>query len=110
MLRPEGLAQAKHPPAVYGALLKDHYVMDTFHFHWGLRNYRGSEHRVNGIRQVDNINTCPKFHQCKSNPITGLDRPLGIPEVEAHGGKVVSPTHRPPLPPTAIVRPERLCQ
>lgn len=50
MLRPEGLAQAKHPPAVYGALLKDHYVMDTFHFHWGLRNYRGSEHRVNGIR------------------------------------------------------------
>jgi hypothetical protein len=42
-----------HPPEVYGALLKDHYIMDTFHFHWGLRDYRGSEHRVNGVRQVD---------------------------------------------------------
>jgi len=38
--------------------------------------------------------------------ITGLDRPLGLQEVEAHrtfkhsaheGGKVASPTHRPPL-------------
>jgi hypothetical protein len=44
----------------------------------------------------------------KSNPITGLDRPLGFQEVEAprffrqsahEGGKVVSPTHQPPLPP-----------
>jgi hypothetical protein len=43
-----------------------------------------------------------------SNPITGLDRPLGFQKVEAsqisrqsahEGGKVVSPTHRPPLPP-----------
>ncbi|XP_023725710.1 carbonic anhydrase 9 isoform X2 [Cryptotermes secundus] len=50
MLRPEGLGRVKHPPAVYGALLKDHYVMDTLHFHWGLRDYRGSEHRVNGVR------------------------------------------------------------
>jgi hypothetical protein len=49
-LRPEGLGHVKHPPAVYGALLKDHYIMDTLHFHWGLRDYRGSEHRVNGIR------------------------------------------------------------
>jgi hypothetical protein len=53
MLRPEGLMRSKHPPAVYGALLKDHYVMDTFHFHWGLRDYRGSEHSINGVRQVD---------------------------------------------------------
>jgi hypothetical protein len=44
----------------------------------------------------------------KSYPITGLDRPLGLQEVEAprisrqsalEGGKVVSPTHRPSLPP-----------
>jgi hypothetical protein len=43
----------------------------------------------------------------KSYPITGLDRPLGLQEVEAsrisrhsahEGSKVVSPTHRPPLP------------
>jgi hypothetical protein len=43
----------------------------------------------------------------KSNPITGLDRPLGFQKVEAprifrqsahEDGKVVSPTHRPPLP------------
>jgi hypothetical protein len=42
------------------------------------------------------------------NPITGLDRPLGMQEVEAprffsqsahECGKVASPTHRPPLPP-----------
>jgi hypothetical protein len=44
--------------------------------------------------------------QVKSCPITGLDSPLGLQEVEAArisrqsahgGGKVVSPTHRPPL-------------
>jgi hypothetical protein len=52
MLRPEGLEHVKHPPTVYGALLKDHYVMDTLHFHWGLRDYRGSEHRVNGVKSV----------------------------------------------------------
>jgi hypothetical protein len=33
-------------------------------------------------------------HVKSSNPITGLDRPLGLQEVE-----VVSPTHRLPLPP-----------
>ncbi|PSN32015.1 hypothetical protein C0J52_18083 [Blattella germanica] len=49
-LKPEGLQNVPSPPAVYGALLSDHYVLDSFHFHWGLRNYRGSEHRVNGIR------------------------------------------------------------
>jgi hypothetical protein len=44
----------------------------------------------------------------KSNPITGLCRPLGFHKVEApristesahEGGKFVSPTHRPRLPP-----------
>jgi hypothetical protein len=44
---------------------------------------------------------------CKSCPITGLDKPLGLQEVEAprisrqlvhEGGNFVSPTHRPPLP------------
>ena len=64
VLRPEGLGKAKYPPTIYGATLKGNYVMDTFHFHWGLRDYRGSEHRINGIRQVDNTNTLPKFHQC----------------------------------------------
>ena len=43
----------------------------------------------------------------KSCPITGLDKPLGLQEVEAprisrqsahEGGNFVSPTHRPPLP------------
>ena len=42
-----------------------------------------------------------------NNPITGLDRPLGLQEVEdpiiyrqsEHGDKVVSTRHRPPLPP-----------
>jgi hypothetical protein len=44
-------------------------------------------------------------------PCTGMDRPLGCQEAEAtrisgqsaqKGGKVVSPTHRPPLPPGDI--------
>ena len=48
------------------------------------------------------------FYVSKSNLITGLDRLLGSQEVEAsrffrqsahEGGKVVSATHRPPLPP-----------
>ena len=42
-----------------------------------------------------------------SNPSAGLDRSLGLQEVHAssyrqwayEGGKVVSPTHRQPLPP-----------
>ena len=47
----------------------------------------------------------------KSYLITGLDRPLRLQEFEApriykqsahEGGKVVSPTHRPPLPPDHI--------
>jgi hypothetical protein len=47
-----------------------------------------------------------------SFPITGLDRPLGFQEVGAprisrqsahEGGKVVSPTHRPSLPPGRIL-------
>jgi hypothetical protein len=46
-----------------------------------------------------------------SHPITGLGRPLALQEVEApritrqsahEGGKVVSPRHRPPLPPTDV--------
>jgi hypothetical protein len=46
-------------------------------------------------------------------PITGLERPLGLQEVEAtrisrqpahEGGKVVSPTHRPLLHPRHIYR------
>ena len=44
----------------------------------------------------------------KTNPITGLDRPLGFQETEApriyrqltqESGKVFNPTHRPPSPP-----------
>ena len=45
--------------------------------------------------------------ECKNYPITGLDRPLGLQQVEVprisrhsvnEGGKVVSPVHWPPLP------------
>jgi len=63
----------------------------------------------------------------KINPYTGLERLWKFPEVEAHvGGKVISPTHLPNLPPQeiflvlfsvrgwvdprTIMRPERLCQ
>jgi hypothetical protein len=49
-----------------------------------------------------------KYINGKNYPITGLDRPLGLQEVEASkssrqsahdSGKVVSPTYGPPLPP-----------
>jgi hypothetical protein len=49
--------------------------------------------------------------QDKAVPLTGLVRPWGFQEVQAprisrqsahEGGKVVSPTHRPPLPPVII--------
>jgi hypothetical protein len=52
--------------------------------------------------------TCLYKNAWNSNPITGLDRPWRFQEIEAPkisrqsahgGGKVVSPTHRPPLPP-----------
>ena len=45
------------------------------------------------------------FMYRQNNSITGLDRPRGFQDVEAprqsayEGGKVVSPTHWPPLPP-----------
>ena len=47
------------------------------------------------------------MHTNKSNPYRGLDGPVGRQEFEApginqhpvhEGGKIVSPTHRPPLP------------
>jgi hypothetical protein len=47
----------------------------------------------------------------KTCPSAGLDRPIVVPEIEAaiisrqsahEGGKVVSPKHRPPLPPEDI--------
>jgi hypothetical protein len=50
-------------------------------------------------------------HPYKTTAITGPDRPLGLPEVEARrisrqsaheGGKVVSLTHQPSLPPGKI--------
>jgi hypothetical protein len=48
-----------------------------------------------------------ELHALYSDPITGMDRPLGLREVGAprifrqsahESGKVVSPTHRPSLP------------
>ena len=53
-------------------------------------------------------NTDNNHNKRKNNPYTGLDRPFGHQEVEAQrisqhsaheGTKVVSPMHRPPLPP-----------
>jgi hypothetical protein len=71
--------------------------------------------RVSQFLPTKNIPTVMySAHSCsvhctnKSYPITGLDRPLGLKEVEAlrfftqfthKYGKVVSPTHRPRLPP-----------
>jgi hypothetical protein len=46
---------------------------------------------------------CNLNKQLKQSVCVSLDSPGGFLEVEAHeGGKVVSPTHRPPLPPWRI--------
>ena len=59
------------------------------------------------------------FHQALTYSCTGLDRPRGVQEAEiprifrhsAHeGGKVVSPTHRPPLPPNSYPWYSFLCE
>jgi hypothetical protein len=94
-------------------------------FHTPLRSHLKMEPRCNEITKRLNLSVLLSFAKAvlappfsrntkcysiykKSNPITGLDRPLGSQEVEAprffrqsahEGGKVVSPTHRPPLPP-----------
>jgi hypothetical protein len=58
-----------------------------------------------------NVNWCKFNNEGKAFPLQTLDRPMGFQEVEApiisrqsahEGGKVVSPTHRPPLPPGRI--------
>ncbi|XP_031777946.1 carbonic anhydrase 1 isoform X2 [Nasonia vitripennis] len=39
-------------PYIFGALLKENeeYELESFHFHWGLKNSRGSEHVLHGTR------------------------------------------------------------
>jgi hypothetical protein len=84
----------------------------------------------------DSLPASLRKRKVKQSPITGLYRPWRVPggwdsQILIHsaheGGKVVSPTHRPPLPPgnisgkllisvrgwvnpRAIVRPEGLCK
>ncbi|XP_058794892.1 carbonic anhydrase 2-like [Phymastichus coffea] len=42
----------KRTPYIFGALLDENqdYELENFHFHWGLRNSRGSEHVLHGTR------------------------------------------------------------
>ncbi|KAJ9583992.1 hypothetical protein L9F63_021662 [Diploptera punctata] len=37
-------------PSIKGGPLKNHYVFDSLHFHWGPDNKNGSEHHVNGTK------------------------------------------------------------
>lgn len=37
-------------PYVFGARLRDEYVLEGLHFHWGNRNNMGSEHIFNDVR------------------------------------------------------------
>ncbi|EZA61463.1 Carbonic anhydrase [Ooceraea biroi] len=39
-------------PYIFGATLKQnqHYEMEQLHFHWGIKNNRGAEHVLNGVR------------------------------------------------------------
>lgn len=36
-------------PYIFGATLSNNYEFESFHFHWGLKNYRGSEHIINDV-------------------------------------------------------------
>jgi len=63
-------------------------------------------------KQATNNYYVKEYAYRKSNPYTGLDCPLGPKKDEApsisrqpahEGGKVVSLTHRPPLPPGNIL-------
>jgi hypothetical protein len=67
-----------------------------------------NEAKLGHPQNNSNVTTPPLIDCTQSSPCTGLDRPLGPRQVEAlrlsrqsvhEGGKVVSPTHRPPLPP-----------
>lgn len=37
-------------PRLSGSFLKDTYIFENLHFHWGVKDYFGSEHFVNGER------------------------------------------------------------
>lgn len=39
-------------PYIFGATLQQNqqYEMESLHFHWGIKNNRGAEHVLNGIR------------------------------------------------------------
>lgn len=42
----------KRLPHVFGAMLdpEQEYELEGLHFHWGMKNNRGSEHILNGVR------------------------------------------------------------
>jgi len=42
----------KKLPYIFGATLKKNqqYEIEQLHFHWGLKNNRGAEHVLNGMR------------------------------------------------------------
>ena len=35
-------------PSIKGGGLKDRYIFDQFHFHWGSDSSKGSEHTIDG--------------------------------------------------------------
>ncbi|XP_023247593.1 carbonic anhydrase 9-like [Copidosoma floridanum] len=45
----------KRTPYIFGVLLKenDKFELESLHFHWGLKNGRGSEHVLHGTRRVN---------------------------------------------------------
>jgi hypothetical protein len=75
------------------------YIHTCTHTHTHTHTHKSKQHYLHQVTKT-------------SNPITGLDRPWGFQEVKAprflrqsahEGGKVVSSTHRPPLPPGNIL-------
>jgi len=42
----------KRLPYIFGATLKQdqQYEIEQLHFHWGIKNNRGAEHMLNGVR------------------------------------------------------------
>ena len=92
--------------------------MGPYRVYGALKSPVTSEANLGHSQKNLNVKKTSLIDCIKSNPCIDLDRPLGTMEVEAlrisrqsahEGGKVVSPTHRPPLS-HLVLRPEGLSQ
>lgn len=49
-LKPYRVSVEDNTAQVFGGLLPNKYHLESFHFHWGRKNNRGSEHVIDSVR------------------------------------------------------------